>query len=146
MLELKNLQKQYGKVQALRRVDLCLGHGIHALLGPNGSGKTTLMNILAGLLKPHAGEVLYRGKRIDKWGEDYRARLGYMPQHPALYPTFTVMEMMLYVAELKGLPRDSDRQIESLLARVELSDVFDRRISAQRRHDPECGAVRCADL
>ena len=130
VLELKNLQKQYGKVQALRRVDLCLGHGIHALLGPNGSGKTTLMNILAGLLKPHAGEVLYRGKRIDKWGEDYRARLGYMPQYPALYPTFTVMEMMLYVAELKGLPRDSDRQIESLLARVELSDVFDRRISA----------------
>ena len=130
VLELQNISKSYGKVRALCGVNLTLGHGIYALLGPNGSGKTTLMNVLAGLLKPSEGRVLFGGEDIGRLGAAYRSRLGYMPQYPAMYPTFSVMEFLLYVAALKGLPRESDREIQTLLARVELSDVWDRRISA----------------
>ncbi|MBQ7930978.1 MAG: ATP-binding cassette domain-containing protein [Clostridia bacterium] len=61
ILELKGISKHYGKVHALKNVELTLDHGIYALLGPNGSGKSTLMNILAGLLKPTEGIILYRG-------------------------------------------------------------------------------------
>lgn len=53
-----------------------------------------------------------------------------MPQYPAMYPNFSVMEFLLYLAELKSLPRESGREIEYLLERAELSDVSERRISA----------------
>lgn len=128
ILELNNISKNYGKVQALRNVNLTLDHGIYALLGPNGSGKTTVMKIIAGLLKPTEGIVTYRGESITN-NRNYLAHLGYMPQYPAMYPFFSVIEFLLYVAELKGLI-DCTGEIEQLLARVELSDVWDRRISA----------------
>lgn len=130
VIEIKNVSKKYGKVEALREVSLSLGHGIYALLGPNGSGKTTLMNILAGLLKPSGGEVLYCGEAIGKSGLAYRSKVGYMPQYPAMYPNFAVKEFLLYIAELKKLPPEREGDIDYLLERVELSDVPDRKISA----------------
>ncbi len=130
VIEIKNISKKYGKVEALREVSLSLCHGIYALLGPNGSGKTTLMNILAGLLKPSGGEVLYCGEAIGKSGLAYRSKVGYMPQYPAMYPNFAVKEFLLYIAELKKLPPEREGEIDYLLERVELSDVPDRKISA----------------
>ncbi len=130
VIEIKNISKKYGKVEALREVSLTLEHGIYALLGPNGSGKTTLMNILAGLLKPSGGEVLYNGEDIEKSGIAYRSRVGYMPQYPAMYPNFAVKEFLLYLAELKKLPPEREGEINYLLERVELSDVPERKISA----------------
>ena len=130
VIEIKNISKKYGKVEALREVSLTLEHGIYALLGPNGSGKTTLMNILAGLLKSSGGEVLYNGEDIEKSGIAYRSRVGYMPQYPAMYPNFAVKEFLLYLAELKKLPPEREGEIDYLLSRVELSDVAERKISA----------------
>ena len=130
VIEINNISKKYGKVEALRGVSLTLGHGIYALLGPNGSGKTTLMTILAGLLAQSGGKILYNGKDIRECGIDYRSRVGFMPQYPAMYPNFAVKEFLLYVAELKKLPPEREGDIDYLLSRVELSDVYDRKISA----------------
>ncbi len=130
VIEIKKVSKKYGKVSALSDVSIELGHGIYALLGPNGSGKTTLMNILAGILKPTAGEVIYHGQDIRKCGLEYRSKVGYMPQYPAMYPSFSVKEFLLYLAELKALPKEREGDIDYLLSRVELSDVWDRKISA----------------
>ena len=110
VIEIKNVSKKYGKVCALSDVSIELGHGIYALLGPNGSGKTTLMNILAGLLAQSGGKILYNGKDIRECGIDYRSRVGFMPQYPAMYPNFAVKEFLLYVAELKNF-RQSEREI-----------------------------------
>lgn len=129
VLELCNISKNYGKVTALTNVNLKLTHGIYALLGPNGSGKTTMMNIIANLLKPTSGNVLYNGIDTRK-NVDFLKNLGYMPQYPAMYPTFSVTEFLLYMSELKGLPDDNGHEIERLLSRVELSDVYNRKISA----------------
>lgn len=130
VLELKNISKQYGKVQALNGVSFSMEHGVYALLGPNGSGKSTLMNIIAGLLKPSCGEVLFHGEALGaKRGAFYR-RFGYMPQYPAMYPSFSVSEFLQYVSVLKALPDDGGQEIGRLLERVELSDVCDRKISA----------------
>ncbi|MBQ3153648.1 MAG: ATP-binding cassette domain-containing protein [Clostridia bacterium] len=130
VLELKNISKQYGKVQALGGVSFSMEHGVYALLGPNGSGKSTLMNIIAGLLKPSSGEVLFHGEALGAKREHFYRRFGYMPQYPAMYPSFSVLEFLHYVSALKDLPDDGGREIGRLLERVELSDVGDRKISA----------------
>lgn len=130
VLELKNISKQHGKVHALGGVSFSMEHGIYALLGPNGSGKSTLMNIIAGLLKPSSGEVLFHGEVLGAKREHFYRRFGYMPQYPAMYPSFSVLEFLQYVSVLKALPDDGGKEICTLLERVELSDVHDRRISA----------------
>ncbi len=130
MLELKNISKKYGRVTALKSVNITLGSGIYALLGPNGSGKSTMMNIIAGILPPTDGEILYNGQSIRSLGTAYRERIGYMPQYPGMYPSFTVRDFLLYMSELKGLPRGSEGEVDYILRRVELDDCADRKISA----------------
>lgn len=131
VLELEHISKSYGRVRALSDVNLTLQHGVYALLGPNGSGKSTMMNIISGLLKPTEGTVLYGGSDIRRLGAEYRSRVGYMPQYPAMYPSFTVLEFLLYMSELKAIKKGAERaEIDYLLSRTELSEVADRRISA----------------
>ena len=132
VIDVKKLTKEYKKLKAVDNLSFEVYEGeILGLLGPNGSGKSTMMNIIAGLLKPTEGVVLYNGDEIKKSGIAYRSKIGYMPQYPAMYPSFSVMEFLLYMAELKGLAKGTEReQIEYLLDKVELSDVTDRRISA----------------
>ena len=130
VLELKHIFKQYGKLQALHDVCFSMEHGIYALLGPNGSGKSTLMNIIAGLLKPSSGEVLFHGEALGEKREPFYRRFGYMPQYPAMYPSFSAAEFLQYVSVLKDLPDDGGQEIRMLLERVELSDVYNRKISA----------------
>lgn len=80
MIDVVELDKKYGKVHALRRVDLHLSPGrVTGVIGPNGSGKTTLMKCILGLTKADAGDVYVNGGRIDSSG-DYRCSIGYMPQ------------------------------------------------------------------
>ena len=117
ILELKGISKHYGKVHALKNVELTLDHGIYALLGPNGSGKSTLMNILAGLLKPTEGIILYRGTDIRQCRKQYHTKIGYMPQYPAMYPTFSCMEFLFYIAELKALGKESEKKSNGCLIR-----------------------------
>lgn len=130
MLELKNISKKYGRVTALKSVNITLGSGIYALLGPNGSGKSTMMNIISGILPPTGGEILYNGQGIRSLGTAYRERIGYMPQYPGMYPSFTVRDFLLYMSELKGLPRGNEGEVDYILRRVELDDCVDRKISA----------------
>lgn len=130
MLELKNISKKYGKVTALKSVNITLGSGIYALLGPNGSGKSTMMNIISGILPPTDGEILYNGQGIRSLGTAYREKIGYMPQYPGMYPSFTVRDFLLYMSELKGLTRGNEGEVDYILQRVELDDCVDRKISA----------------
>lgn len=130
MLGLNNISKKYGRVTALKSVNITLGSGIYALLGPNGSGKSTMMNIIAGILPPSDGEVLYNGQTIRSLGLMYREKIGYMPQYPGMYPSFTARDFLLYMSELKGLRRGNESEVDYILRRVELDDCADRKISA----------------
>ena len=124
LLSIHNVCKSYGNVKALTDFSAELDCGVYALLGPNGSGKSTLMNILTDNLAMDSGEILYNGKSIYSLGKEYRAALGFMPQYPGMYPTFSVNDCLKYMAVLKGVPRrEAKAQIAGLLERVELSDV-----------------------
>ncbi len=129
MLSFKELTKQYGDFYALDHFQSELGSGIYALLGPNGAGKSTLMNILVGLTAPTSGEIRFHGQNTEKLGEEFRARIGYMPQYPGFYPDFTAMELMRYMADMKCIPRKTrDQRCRELLDAVNLTEQRDRKI------------------
>jgi len=77
LVEVRGIHAGYGGVEALRGVDLRLEEGkLTALIGPNGAGKSTLLRCLTGLLRPHSGQVLLKGQRIDRLAPSRIASLG----------------------------------------------------------------------
>ena len=131
MLEIRNLQKNYGDVRALDGVTVTLENGIYGILGPNGSGKSTLMNILTDNVKRSSGEIMWNGKEILEQGEEYRRIVGYMPQEQIYYPQFSLQEFLNYMALLKGLNSKAPEvkeQMDRLLEEVHLKDVRKKRI------------------
>ncbi|MBQ9151382.1 MAG: ATP-binding cassette domain-containing protein [Clostridia bacterium] len=131
MLTIEKLTKSYGSNLALNAFSYSFDHGIYALLGPNGSGKSTLMNIVTQNLRADSGRVLLDGEDIGKLGADYRGRLGFMPQYPGMYPSFSALDFLRYMAVLKGIPKkQADIQIDELLRAVELHEVRRHRIGS----------------
>jgi ABC-2 type transport system ATP-binding protein len=112
-LDARGLVKRYGEREALRGVDFSAEPGeLLAVIGPNGAGKTTLLSILAGIVKPDAGEVhLPRGE------------VGWVPQQAALYRRLTVAENLRLFARLEG-HEDPEASVEEML---ELAALADRR-------------------
>lgn len=102
-IEIHNLTKSYGKVQALKGISLSVEEGeLFGLIGPDGAGKTTLFRLLTTLLLPDEGTASVCGLDIVK---DYlliRQQVGYMPGHFSLYPDLTVKENMKFFASLFG--------------------------------------------
>ena len=85
-IKVEGLTKRYGKIEALRSVDLTVPEGtVFGLVGPNGAGKTTLIKTLVGALRPSGGEVKVLGLNPLEDRAELRRRIGYMPQSPALY-------------------------------------------------------------
>ncbi len=131
MLTINHLSKSYGSNLALNQFTYSFDHGIYALLGPNGSGKSTLMNIVTQNLKSDNGDILLDDTPIGKLGASYREKLGFMPQYPGMYPSFSALDFLRYMAVLKGLnKKKADEQIDELLHAVELHDVRTHRIGS----------------
>ena len=129
-LAVRDLTKQYKDKRAVDGVSLRLEVGINGLLGANGAGKTTLMRMIAGIMQPTSGQVIYDGVPIQTLGEQYRDVFVYLPQEFGFHQEFTVKDYLAYVAALKGLPkRQSWRRIHELLERVSLLDVCNKKIS-----------------
>ncbi len=106
VLEADRLTKSYSSVAAVRGVSFSIRPGgILGYLGPNGSGKSTTVKMLAGLLEPTTGQVLYRGRNINDDVVAYKARLGYVPEEANLYTFLTGWEYLELVGTLRGIPR-----------------------------------------
>ena len=126
-LVIDRLTKQFQNKVAVDRVSLRLNNGVYGLLGTNGAGKTTLMRMLCGILQPTSGTIAFDG--MDVREEGYRAILGYLPQDFGYYPEFTAMDFLLYMAALKGLPKQSaKRRANELLELVGLQDMGRKKI------------------
>jgi len=113
-LAVRGLERSFGHVRALRGVDFALDAGDSlAVFGPNGAGKTTLLRILAGLLRPHKGEVLLDGAPLERTDAAHRRRVGLIAHYSLLYDGLTAAENLAFYARLYGL---SDR--EALVTRT----------------------------
>lgn len=128
-LSVDRLTKHYGSKIAVDCVSVALKPGIYGLLGENGAGKTTLMRMLCAILESTSGEVFLDGREIVSMGAEYRDILGYLPQDFGYYPNYTAREFLLYMAALKGIPRDrAKKRAEKLLEVAGLSEVAAKKI------------------
>ncbi len=123
MLIVKGLSKTYpGGIRALENINLEISYGMFGLLGPNGAGKTTLMRIIATLLEPDKGEVIWKDINILKEPERFKRVLGYLPQEFGVYKNVSAYEMLEHFAYLKGFTSSKERKrlVDYLLDRVNL--------------------------
>jgi heme exporter protein A len=130
-IELVGLRREFGERAALDGVDLRLDRGASlALLGPNGSGKSTLLRILAGLLRPSAGEIKVLGAALPKETYRLRGRVGYLGHEPLLYRDLSPRENLALAAALHGLePARAASRVERLLEAVRMERRGDDRVA-----------------
>jgi ABC-2 type transport system ATP-binding protein len=105
MIRLENLTKQYGKVLAVDALNLEVPAGeLFGFLGPNGAGKTTTIRMMAGLLKPTAGEIYIDDISVLREPEKAKRICGFIPDRPFVYAKLTGREFMRFCGGLYGVP------------------------------------------
>lgn len=128
-LEVKNISKSYGSFYAVKDFSFTFSKGVCGLIGPNGSGKTTLMRMLANVLSPTDGKILFSNKDIAVLGEGYRDVLGYLPQEFEMYGNFSAEKFLHFIAALKGVsPKEVQKKSDELLELANLKDVKKKKI------------------
>ncbi|MBU1337903.1 MAG: ATP-binding cassette domain-containing protein, partial [Acidobacteria bacterium] len=100
-LEIVNVSKRFGHFQAVRNLSLAVPEGrVYGLLGPNGAGKTTTIRMVMNIFLPDSGKIRVLGTTMD---EAMKSRIGYLPEDRGLYPKMKVGELLLFLAEIKGV-------------------------------------------
>lgn len=129
-ISIDDLSKKFSNGKyGVKDYTLTVSNGIIGLLGPNGAGKTTVMKIIATILKPTSGSVLFKGINITKNPNAVRSVLGYLPQDFGVYPHLNAYEFLTYIAAMKGIGgKHLKQRIEQLLEYVNLIDVAKRKI------------------
>ncbi len=124
-LEVKNLTKTFGKIRAVDHASFEVPEGsIFGLIGRNGAGKTTTIRMMMGIYLPDEGDVFLKGAKV---GQDFKNRVGYLPEERGLYKKMKVIDTLLYFSEVKGKNgKEIIKRADEYLKRFEL---YDRRNS-----------------
>lgn len=125
-VEIRDVVKRFGKVEAVRDVSFSLPEGeTVALVGHNGAGKTTLMKLMLGLIKPTSGSISVLGDDPVAGQFEARRRLGYLPENVSFNAALTGSETLAFYARLK---REPAKSVAPLLDRVGLTHAAGRRV------------------
>lgn len=147
-LEVRNLKKTYGTVQALKGINYTFTPGVYGILGANGAGKSTMINLITDNVsrdKMNGGSILFgedsAEEDILKLGKQFRGLVGYMPQQQGFYEDFSPKAFLKYMAEIKGVKKIKttddngnevvktvNQQIDELLEVVNLTKVEYKKI------------------
>jgi ABC-2 type transport system ATP-binding protein len=131
IMSLQNVSKRFGQEYAVRGVSFTVPPGmIFGYIGPSGSGKSTTIRMLTGVYAPTEGGLTVLGSDPMRFTQSMRQRIGYMPQHFAMYPSLSVGQNLNFAASLYGLGFRRGKRLRELLDLVELRD--DRRKPASR--------------
>ncbi|GIK22224.1 MAG: ABC transporter ATP-binding protein [Ignavibacteriaceae bacterium] len=115
MIELKNIEKSFGKYQVLKNISLNIEPGkITAIVGPNGSGKTTIIKSILGLVQPDKGEILFNNKSVIK-EYLYRKDIGYMPQAASFPDNLTVNEVFNMISDIRMQQMNGNAELINIL-------------------------------
>jgi ABC-2 type transport system ATP-binding protein len=111
MIEFDNITRRFGNKTAVENLNLAVKPGeVFALLGPNGAGKTTTIKMLVGLLRPDSGKVRIFGKDLTQEPRQAAGHVGYVPDQPFLYDKLSGREFLDFVADMRGLDRETRLQ------------------------------------
>jgi heme exporter protein A len=128
VLEARELGRRYGPIRAVDGISFRLNEGeLLTVFGPNGAGKSTLLGMLAGSLRPHEGEILFRGQPRDPGMMDWRREIGLLSHRTFLYGALTARENLAFFGKLYDLP-DLDARVTARLTEVGLTEHIDRRV------------------
>lgn len=129
MIEVRELQKSFGAVRAVKNVSFSAADGaITGLLGPNGAGKTTTMRMLYTLMKPDSGSIQMDGIDAIRAPQRVRSLLGALPDARGIYPRLTMRENIRYFGQLHQIPPALlEERIEKFVQLLDCDDCIDRR-------------------
>lgn len=129
-IEIKDLNKFYGKKQALNNVNLTINNGMFGLLGRNGAGKTTLMKIISTILPKNSGTITICDIPVEN-SNKIREIIGYLPQNFSMYGNMNVYEAMDYLGVLSGMSKENrKKRIPVLLEKVNLQNNLNTKVKA----------------
>jgi ABC-2 type transport system ATP-binding protein len=122
ILAVRDVRKTFGTVRAVDGVSFTVRRGtITGLLGRNGAGKTTTLRMITGIFMPDSGDIQWLGGEVG--GSTFRDRIGYLPEERGLYKQMKLVELLIFLAEIKGHRHaDLRKRIDHWLERFELSD------------------------
>jgi sodium transport system ATP-binding protein len=128
MIEVNQLSKSFGDVQAVRDVTFSAPNGkITGLLGPNGAGKSTTMRMIAGILKPDGGHALVDGVSVQEDRVGAQQRLGVLPDKRGLYERLTSRENIAYYGRLHGMNGAAlQERIDYLIDLLDMEEIAER--------------------
>ena len=126
VIQIQNFTKRYGDFVAVDNLSFEVAQGeIFGLLGPNGAGKTTTIRVVMDILAPDEGSVTILGQPPGQ----AKGRVGYLPEERGLYRNLKVLDTLVYLAELKGVPRTAARErATGLLERMQLDEWAGRKV------------------
>ena len=124
LLTLTGVAKRFDEVEALTHVDLDINSGqVIGLVGGNGAGKTTLLRLMAGVMEPTMGTILFEGKKVSTM----RSKLGVVPESTGLYSRLTAWENIRYHSRMYGVPDDiAWNRVSHCANRLDLTDALSR--------------------
>lgn len=127
VFEARNVGKRYSGHVALSDVNVSVKKGsIFGLLGPNGAGKTSLIRIINQITHPDSGELFFNGQHLE---EEHLMRIGYLPEERGLYKKMKVGEQVLYLAQLKGMPKaEALEKLKFWFERFEIQAWWEKKV------------------
>src|SRR5437773_2582966 len=129
MIEVQNLSKNYGERPAIQKLNFTVRKGeVVGFLGPNGAGKSTTMKIITGYMAPSSGEVKVAGFDVFENPIEVKKRIGYLPETPPVYGDMYVTDFLKYVARLRGVTDNLERNVNEALEKTNLGSVRNRLI------------------
>jgi ABC-2 type transport system ATP-binding protein len=126
-LELRNVSKSYNKFVAVDNLSLAIEKGgVFGLLGPNGAGKTSSLRMMIGITLPDTGQVVIFGEPFKR---EHLDRIGYLPEERGLYKKMKLIEQVIFLAQLKGVPEpEARRRAQKWFERLELGAWTEKKV------------------
>ncbi|MGL4911908.1 MAG: ABC transporter ATP-binding protein [Romboutsia sp.] len=132
IIEIKDLKMNYGDKEVLKGIDLDIYKGnIIGYIGSNGAGKSTTIKIILGLVKGYSGSVSIFGKNIEDESNNYKEKIGYVPEIAKVYDSLTAKEYLTFVGQIYGLSYEKcDEKSQKLMNVLGIGNAYESRLSS----------------